>query len=250
MGIFVPRNLAQPEVFPAEALVEKLEDLVLSEAFKGGDRLPPERVLAEQYGVGRPLVREVLRRLQERGLIISIAGRGNFVRERKLTDPTGLIDLVSRQGKVTPQQLITARSMLESEAASLAAVHRTRVDIARMTEFVDRLESTSSFTELVNADVSFHETVAIASANPVIQIMFGSIRNLVHGVVVRSLSDDAARDIGVSSHRPILLAIEKGDALEAHRRMIAHLQVAENFYGPDLQRPIRDVLEERNVASN
>lgn len=35
MGIFVPRNLAQPEVFPAEALVEKLEDLVLSEAFKG-----------------------------------------------------------------------------------------------------------------------------------------------------------------------------------------------------------------------
>lgn len=244
------RGLAHSSFFSAEALAGKLENLVLSGAFKGGDQLPPERVLAEQHGVGRPLVREVLRRLQERGLIIALPGRGNFVRERKLTDPGGSIDLVSRQGQVTPQQLITARSMLESEAASLAAVHRTRLDIARMTVLLDRLEATSSLSELADADVSFHEAVAIASANPVIQIMFGSIRNLVHGVVVRSLSDDAVRDIGVPSHRPILLAIENGDALEAQQCMVIHLQVAEDFYGPDLHRPIRDVVEARSVATN
>ena len=234
----------------AELLSKTLETLLLSPNYMPGQQIPPERALAEQYGVGRPLIREVLRRLEERGLLTIVPGRGNFVRDRKLTESGGSIDFINRQGRVTPQHLITARSMLESEAASLAAIHRTSEDIARMSSLLNRLESAGSLTEVADADVAFHEAVAIASTNPVIQIMFGSIHNLVRGVIVRSLSDVAVRNLGVSSHRPVFELIRDGNSRGASEAMLAHLQVAEDFYGTDLHQPLRDVLEARHLTSD
>src|SRR5690554_293231 len=65
----------------ADTIVEQLETMILEGALKPGQRLPPERVLAEQFGVSRPSLREAVQRLAAKGLLTSRQGGGNFVTE-------------------------------------------------------------------------------------------------------------------------------------------------------------------------
>lgn len=216
----------------------------MSPEYSHGKKLMPERALAERFAVGRPLIREVLGRLQERGLITVVPGKGTFVvRQIVPTERGASIEVMAKRGQVTPRQLIVARSMLESRAAYLAAENRTPADLERMEGLLNSVEISSSFQDIVQADVAFHESVAIASANPVIQIMFGSIRNLVEGIVIRSVSDPLVRQEGVPSHRKVFTAIEKRQPGKAHDAMLAVLDVAQRLYGDDLDRPLSEVLK-------
>ncbi len=94
-------------------------------------------------------------------------------------------------------------------------------------------------------DVAFHESIAVASANPVIQIMFGSIRTLTYGLAIRSLTDRMVRAEGLPLHAVILKAIVNRDATAAEHAMLGHLVIAETYYGEDLDRPLNEVLQQR-----
>src|ERR687888_26944 len=83
-----------PIPLTAQALVDRLETDIVARTLAPGERLPSERKLVERYGVSRPIVREVLRRLQERGLIVVHPGRGSFVRELTPTRGFASIDVL------------------------------------------------------------------------------------------------------------------------------------------------------------
>ncbi|NEU36631.1 GntR family transcriptional regulator, partial [bacterium LRH843] len=70
IGQIAPRRLA-------DTIVEQLETMILEGALQPGERLPPERVLAERFGVSRPSLREAVQRLAARGLLKSRQGGGN-----------------------------------------------------------------------------------------------------------------------------------------------------------------------------
>lgn len=227
----------------ADQVASRLEQLLFTPDYThDGERLPPERALAGQFGVGRPLIREVLRRLQERGLITVIPGKGTFVRQAKLTENGTSVDVVARRGQVTPRHLISARLMLESQAAFLAAENRTDADLDLMSKLLEILAKSNHAQQTVDADLRFHEAIAMASANPVVQIMFGSIRNLIQGVIVRSLSDPGVREEGVPSHWAVLDAIRLREPEDARLAMLAHLNIAQHFYGTDLDQPLTSIL--------
>jgi GntR family transcriptional repressor for pyruvate dehydrogenase complex len=158
------------------------------------------------------------------------------------------VEQLAHLGDVTFRHLITARRMLESEAAALAAQHRTDADLVRMYEILDALDSMeiADNIELCSGlDVAFHEAVAMASGNPVIQMMFGNIRSLVVGMVYRSMTDRAVRQHGVPIHRHVLNAVKDRDAVAARRAMEIHLDLAMDQYGSDLDRPVASVLNRR-----
>lgn len=94
--------------------------------------------------------------------------------------------------------------MLEGEAAALAAQHRSAQDLRAMQRILGALNQAPTLGDAADLDVAFHEAIAIASRNPVIQLMFGSIRNLTHGIVVRSLTDREVRGAGAPLHDVIL----------------------------------------------
>jgi GntR family transcriptional regulator, transcriptional repressor for pyruvate dehydrogenase complex len=229
----------------AQALVDLLEADIVTRSLAPGQRLPSERKLVERYGVSRPIVREVLRRLQERGLIVVHPGRGSFVRELLPTQGHASMDVLVRRGEITVRDLVTARRMLESEAAALAAQRHTKEDAARLREILAAFDSAEDIGVAAELDVAFHETVAVASGNAVIQIMFGSIRSLTRGMVLRSLAEKKVRRAGAPLHHTILDAIVARDAEAARAAMAEHVQLAMKTYGRDLDRPLADVLEGR-----
>jgi GntR family transcriptional repressor for pyruvate dehydrogenase complex len=76
-----------------EQVASQLEGLILTGKIEVGAKLPPEGVLASQFGVSRPVVREALAQLRERGLTETVNGSGTYVRR---PDSEGLTDVLLR----------------------------------------------------------------------------------------------------------------------------------------------------------
>ncbi len=229
--------------FGVPEIVAAIEEEIVSGRWGVGTRLPSERRLADRFEVSRPVVREALRVLTERGLISVSAGRGSFVRQLRPVRG-GNAELLVRGGQVTARDLVVARTMLESEAAALAAANRTDEELGQMREILDRFDR-SVVPEQADLDLAFHEAIAVASHNPVIQVMFGSIRTLTHGIMLRSLVDRAVTGTAVPLHTVILDAIAEADPDRARHAMSEHIGAARKFYGDDLDQPLADVLRRR-----
>ena len=123
-----------------DAIAAALADRVLSGELAPGSRLPSERQLALDFGVSRPIVREALRSLVERGLIDIEPGRGAFVHGDTGPRRFPPLDLEYRRRGTTARQLSEARLMLEMEAAALATEHADEDDLSNMEMALKRLE--------------------------------------------------------------------------------------------------------------
>lgn len=237
-------HLAQDGPVGVNQIVDALEQEIIDGRWEVGTKIPSERKLAEAVAVSRPVVREALRVLGERGLITVAPGRGSFVRKLNPTGEVGNADVLMRSSPVSARDLVAARSMLEGETAALAAENRTAEDLAVMRDLLSGFENTPA-DRAADIDLAFHEAIAIASHNPVLQMMFGSIRNLTHGVMLRSLTDREVRGTGAPLHEVVLDAIAVQDADAARAAMVEHLGAATKFYGSDLDRPLAEVLRQR-----
>lgn len=237
-------DLALDQPVGVPQIVAALEDEIVGRRWTAGTQLPSERKLAEMCAVGRPLIREALRALNERGLIAVAPGRGSYVRGVNPSGEGGSADLLVRRGDVHARHLVAARIMLESEAAALAATHRTDEQLRQMRDLLAAFYR-APLQQAANLDLAFHESIAIASHNPVLQVMFGSIRNLTHGIMLRSLTDRRVSGAAVPLHDVVLDAIVQQDPDRARVAMAEHIGAAGEFYGKDLDLPLADVLRSR-----
>jgi GntR family transcriptional repressor for pyruvate dehydrogenase complex len=104
-----------------ESMMRAIEAGIIEGTWSPGDKLPSERALAEEYGLSRPLVREALRGLEERGYIQVLPARGSFVRGPNASDASRPLNSLYQRSGVTARHLVVARIMLECEATELAA---------------------------------------------------------------------------------------------------------------------------------
>jgi GntR family transcriptional repressor for pyruvate dehydrogenase complex len=223
-----------------------LEEFIFSAKAKPGDRLPSERNLASLFSVSRQTLREVLRSMEGQGLITVQPGRGSFIQDQSKTGPFRVL-AAARQGLVTPADLIEARLMIECATAGLAAIRRTDEDLAVLWELCENhLQPNTDANESALADVKFHERIAEASNNPVLLIMFGSIKNLVFGTITRSLTDHTISNLGLPLHKRVVEAIEAKDPQKAQEYMREIMLIGQERYGDDLHLPLAKVL--RNQA--
>ncbi|WP_433442909.1 FadR/GntR family transcriptional regulator [Nonomuraea sp. CA-141351] len=225
------------------ALIAVLEDRILTGHWAAGVRLPSERDLATEFAVSRPVIREVLRTLQERGLIEVSPQRGSFVRRYTAENLMRPMYLAARAAGVTARQLMRARVMLETEAAGLAAVNATKRDRTDLLRVHQLFARPGDVHARARVDLTFHETIARASGNPVIHMMFTSIQDLTYGLMLRSLSDREVREAGEPLHTVILEHILDRDPDGAREAMRRHLGLAEEFYGPDMDANLAEVIE-------
>lgn len=230
-------------------IVADLERRIVSGEFVSGEKLPPERDLCLEYAVSRPVIREALAGLVERGYIDVFAGRGSFVRAVAVDDLSQSLNRVATRTGVTARDLVAARVMLECTAAELAAL-RESPDVSEIYSTLEIHDAAKTLADRAQSDLAFHEAVAAASGNPVIALMFGSIRGQVHALMLRSHSDRKVRRLGDPLHAEIAAAIRDGDAAGARAAMAAHLELALTLFGRDLDRPLAEVLESRGLDSS
>jgi DNA-binding FadR family transcriptional regulator len=154
-----------------DVFIERFEELILSGKLSIGQRLPPERVLAQQLGVSRPVVHEGLVELAARGLVTMKPRVGTVVSDYRREGSLTLLDsLVSYgKGRLAPElleDLLALRRLLETETARLAARQRTAADLRELRAILTReADQPHELDLVVDLDFRFHHLVALASGN-------------------------------------------------------------------------------------
>jgi DNA-binding FadR family transcriptional regulator len=219
-----------------DAIANALAERILSGELAADDRLPSERRLAVEFGASRPMVREALRSLVERGLIEVEPGRGAFVRSDSGPRRFQPLDMEYRRRGTTARQLSETRLMLETEAAALATLHSDADDLAVLESALERLESSATPLDRVRNDLAFHVALVAAAHNPVIETMFASIHGLTVELMVRSAADAEIIRQSEPYHRIAYEAIRDRDPAAARAAIQAHLSIAASTYGEDYDR--------------
>ena len=218
-------SIVDPVRNSSDAIALALEERVLSGALAAGDRLPSERDLAVEFGASRPMVREALRSLTERGLIEVEAGRGAFVLGERGPRRFQPMDLEYRRRGTTARQLSETRRMLEAEAAALATEHADADDCRGPREPLwSGWSRAPTPLDRVRNDLAFHTALVAASHNPVIETMFASIQVLTVENMVRSAGDPEIVRQSEPYHRLAYEAIRARDPIAARAAIEAHLE--------------------------
>lgn len=221
-----------------DAIAEALAERVFSGELAPDERLPSERRLAQEFGASRPMVREALRSLMERGLIKIEPGRGAFVLDENWPRRFQRLDIEYRRRGTTARHLSEARLMLETEAAALATIHADENDLGRLRRALDDLESSITPLERVRNDLAFHTAMVVAAHNPVIETMFASIQALTVELMVRSAGDPEIVRRSAPYHRFAYDAIRDREPGAAREAIRAHLSIAASTYGDDYDRSL------------
>lgn len=224
--------LRQPRL--ADVITERLEAMILEGSLKPGQRLPPERELAEQFGVSRPSLREAIQKLSARHLLVSRQGGGTFVSEALTSgysDP--ILEMLSRHGEFH-LDLLEFRDAMEGISAYYAALRSTPTDRALLIKRFEELDACFQGKDPVReakADAAFHLAIAEAAHNV---LLLHTIRGIFH-LLEHSIVDNLAhlfekaesRPKLMAQHRALLDAILEGRAEDARDRAHEHLVYVE-----------------------
>ena len=206
-------------------IADLLEDTIVnSDAFPVSEKLPSEQQLAERYGVSRPVIREALKVLRERGLVTLKNGLGAFVTKPKNTTVFSAVSRIMHMNNICDDDLTQMRAMLEVNAARLAATHITDDILEALRHNIEAFsDKTLSPAERVALDYRFHNLIAKASSNALLEIFIDVLISLLtdymgKGVLIAGGIDDA-----ITRHKKILRALEAHSTEDAVTAMNEHI---------------------------
>ena len=220
----------------SERISHQLLQSIASGHYRPGDLLPPERDLAIAFQVSRVAVREALGSLGAKGILSVRQGRGTTVNPVEMWNTLDPEVLMLLQGDRVFDKLIEMRSILEPELAALAATNITPAEIEEM-RLISDLPETDTMEQHVERDTAFHVSIARATHNPVLLIVFSSISDLLRESRRRTFSVPGAIVEARHWHHAIFDAIEKQDAEAARQAMAAHLGQVGNALHHNSQSP-------------
>lgn len=213
-------------------IADQIRSSILSGEFSPGDKLPPERELAEMFGVSRPSVREALNVLASSGLVMSYQGGGTVVLSLVETSGTNSLSELIRVQQDRALDVIEVRKCMESWIAWYAAERALPEDIRRMEEIVTGMErNLEGLLPSEDLDANFHIVIARATHNIVwlhlMQSLFDAMKEFQQSVwrAVYISSEDHHQLY--RHHRNIFEAIRLRDSAGAREAMMTHLTFAE-----------------------
>jgi GntR family transcriptional regulator, transcriptional repressor for pyruvate dehydrogenase complex len=211
---------------PADVIIQQIKELVSSGVLRPGDRLPPERALAERFGVGRGHIREAIKRLESYGILKTIPQSGTIVGSLGAKALEGLITKVLHLEKDDFQSLLETRALLEIQAAKLAATRASEAEIEELErtheEFCRQAHAGGSGLE---EDLRFHLKIAECARNSVLRSL---ITLFTTDIVTLAKSHETAEDgrfvVALREHEAVLEGIRSRDPERAAIAMEEHIR--------------------------
>ena len=225
---------------PSTLIVRQLRALIANGTLAPGSLLPPERELAEQFGVSRSQVREALQRLDFFGVVQTFPQSGTRVASLGTDALERLIANVLDLDKSDIRALTETRRALEVDAARHAALRAEPEDLARLTEIQGNFAAeVAAGRSGIDYDMAFHLAIADAAKNSLMSALIGMI---APDIIVKAATDfktcSVSRTrVALREHTAILEAIRSRSPDEAALAMSAHLKMAGRQFSPKADTP-------------
>lgn len=219
-----------------EVIGDQIRDQVRSGALKPGDKLPPERTLAEQFGASRNAVREALRSLEHAGLIELHKGAhgGAFITDGDPAMVAQSIQDLLHLGSMTLGDVTEARLLIESAIVEAAVAKATAADLDRLRANIDAVEARTRDGDLdakAELNIQFHIQLAEATGNPVLILIMRTLMDVLR-TVHRPIAVEDTADI-IQSRRRFLKHMAARDADAAATEMSEHLTQLHGLFSAD-----------------
>lgn len=196
----------------ANHAANEIRRLIASAAYRPGDRLPPERELATTFKIGRPALREGIRRLIAAGILEARRGSGTYVADVNLAD------------------VFAVRLSLEPLAAGLAARRRTEAEARELLALqIDLMDALSDPDEFAAKDLAVHAVIAGATRNRVLKnilLNLTELTKLSRSITAPSLG---VRGATMRAMKDIVRAISAGDEIKAAESMRGHIESVREY---------------------
>jgi GntR family transcriptional repressor for pyruvate dehydrogenase complex len=218
----------------AQVIGHLLADVLAN--WPAGSLLPRETDLAERFGISRGVVREVLRGLEERGVVTVRHGHGAIVNGQvrwDILDPTVLNALLNGPERSSVLlEVLQCRKLLEMHAAELAAARANPEEIEAIAAALDDMRAAADVTTedgdpFLDADLRFHEALARAAGNRALFRIAGPLQRAFLTAHRPLVHPEARRERSVPEHTAVLEAIRGGDggaAAAAMERLLATVE--------------------------
>lgn len=218
-----------------KTIADEIERMIVEGVLQPGDKLSSLKELAEQFGVSRAAVREAFSSLQGKGLIELRHGTGTFVAhaelEKRLFAPLHAALLIGRNDLISLHEV---RTILEVGASRWAAANRTAEAYEEIAVALTEFEWASNDTDLARADLRFHQAIANATGNMVIQNLLTTLTESLYEVIHATLPLLPYVEV-IKDYREWAETIREGRPEQASR-------VAERYLhkiGSVIEKPIR-----------
>jgi GntR family transcriptional repressor for pyruvate dehydrogenase complex len=211
---------------PADKIIRQIRQLITSGQIKPGDKLPPERKLAEKFGVSRTHVRDAIRKLEFYGIVKTMPQSGTIVSGLGISALEGLITDVLAIEEADFRSLVETRVLLEVDSAKKAAERRTADDIITLTKALNAYENKiAQGLVAVEEDLLFHLKIAEVSKNKVlISLMLIITPDIIKSYVNLQVCNDDKTPKTIKEHRIILQHIKDQNVAGAEQAMKDHLK--------------------------
>jgi GntR family transcriptional repressor for pyruvate dehydrogenase complex len=209
-----------------ESVIEQIMDLVKNKKLKPGDKLPPERELAEKLSISRNSLREAFRVLESRGLIKSKPGGGRFIREIRENGHNNTENIILSLEKSSILELLEAREIFEVKIAEIAAQRATLEDIEIIEEALNKMNQNEELKDdkKTESDTEFHLAIAGASHNFVFVNIMKLHLDLLKETREKTWQIPGRREKQYQEHRAIFQAIKEHNSKKAEEAILKHLR--------------------------
>ena len=212
----------------AARIATQLIELIELQKLIPGDKLPPERQLADLLEVSRPSLREALHILQAQGLVQIKHGQGTFVQEPVVAQELRASVMTKTHGL---NELFDAREVLEVPASKWAAEKATKEDIRLLRATLNQIDTITAiepidFDQLQALDAKFHLTIVGIAGNRFINQTLNVLQDVMKMSMETTLRLPGRSEISRRQHNEILAAIESGDGELASKLTLQHISGA------------------------
>lgn len=210
----------------AEEVARQLRSTILQGKYQPGDKLPPERKLAESLGVNRATLREALHALEQTGLVLIRQGDGtrvlDFIETASLDLLSHLIPLSAATRQKVLKDILEFRQLAGREMARLAARRASPGQITRLAEIANRPAGNPE--ESLSEDLDFYFQLARSTNNMVFPLLFNPVRAAVQRFSRFFAKFNPPPEEVKAHQRELVAALEAQDPQAAYEAAARHLR--------------------------
>ncbi|GAA0069989.1 FadR/GntR family transcriptional regulator [Clostridium sardiniense] len=216
-----------------EEVVERIKKMIEEGELKIGDKLPTERAMAEELNVSRASIREAIRSLEVIGLIESIQGAGNYIKNdfsEILLEPLSMMFMLQQGSAIDIYEL---REVLELSTIMLSAERISKEELKKLKELIEKFKESDIESNNVIIDKEFHYTIVKSANNPLITNLLNVLSQVIDKFITDSrkniLESSENKERLLKLHERVYIALENRDSMGAYTALKEHFELIKEY---------------------